>query len=517
MNSPTVQLAIVLAALVLALPLAGQDAPPPSAGGDAAAERVRVGDVGPGASGRILRAAIARPHALLRPDSGSSVALPRGRSYPSTVIVLHGNATVGSIVHGDVIVVGGDLFLHPGAMISGRAIAIGGGVYNSTLAIVRGGRLSFRDHTFTARLDGRGGITVLNYHRLSHYVTPMFTLPLARGFRIPLYDRVNGASIAFGPLVTLDSGAIEIDPTVTYRSHLGDVDGAVEGRWFVNRRTELSARVQRSTFTNDAWIRGDLINSLTTFAVAKDTRNYFRADRVDAVASRRYETLTTEFTPYVGALTERDWSVGPEPDAQHAAFSIIGRRDREEGMLRVNPPIDRGRLTSAFVGSAARWEGAQGVIVDGNLRIESAFDAPLGSFSQGTLDIGVSFPAFRDHTYSAGAHAVMSVGDSTARQRYVYLGGSGTLPTRDLLEMGGDRLFFVEQQYSVPVERVRLWFLGSPTVALRHMIGSAGIEELPDFRQNVGVRVLLSFFRADYTIDPENGDSKFSVGLSLGR
>lgn len=504
----------VWAAVLLALPLGAQVQPPAPASSDADG-RVRVGDVGPGTSGRILRLALARPHVLLRPGSGATVALPRGTSYPTTVIVLYGDATVGSIVQGDVIVVGGDLFLHPGAMISGRAIAIGGGVYNSTLAIVRGGRLSFRDHTFSARVVD--GTTVLTYQEIGGYTPPLLAWPLARGFRIPLYDRVNGASIAFGPLVSLDDGAIEIDPTVTYRSHLGAVDGAVEGRWFVNRRNELSARVQRATFTNDAWIRGDLINSLTTFAVAKDSRNYFRSDRVDAVASRRYETATAEFTPYVGALTERDWSVGPEPDAQHAAFSILGRRDREEGMLRVNPPINRGRLTSAFVGSTARWEDPQGVIVEANLRIESAFDAPLGSFSQGTLDAGVSFPAFRDHTYSAATHLVMSVGDSTSRQRYVYLGGSGTLPTRPLLEMGGDRLFFVEQQYSVPFERVRLWFLGSPTFALRHMIGSAGIEELPDFRQNVGVRVLLSFFRADYSIDPENGDSKFSVGLSLGR
>ena len=58
------------------------------------------------------------------------------------------NATVASTVHGDVVVINGDLFLQPGAKIDGRAVAIGGGVYDSQQASVGGEKLSFRDVHF---------------------------------------------------------------------------------------------------------------------------------------------------------------------------------------------------------------------------------------------------------------------------------------------------------------------------------------------------------------------------------
>lgn len=505
-----------LALLLMSGSAAAQEAARPARGGSGAS-RVRVVDLGPGSTGRLLRAALARPHVLLRPGADStSVALPRGASYPVTVIVLHGDATVASAVHGDVIVVGGDLFLRPGAIVDGRAVAIGGGVYHSTLALVRRGRWSYRDHTFAAR--AAGGETLLAYRALEHHPIPLFSFPLFRGVRLPLYDRVNGASVAFGPLVTLDSGRFEIDPTVTYRSHLGALDAGVEARAPLSRRTEITARARRGTFTNDAWIRGDLINSVSTLVVASDARNYFRADRAELLATRRYETTFAEWVPFVSVRTERDWPVGPLPGARHSPWSAFGRRDTDNGMLRPNPAVHRGRLTSAIAGATARWEGVSGILVTGDLRAEGITAAPRDRrFVQGTFDGGIMMPVVRDHTYEFLAHAVVTAGDSASPQRYVYLGGPGTLPTLDLLSMGGDQLFFVEQQYTVPFPRIRLPLVGSPAVGLRHMIGSAGVERLPRFVQNVGLRVTLGPGRVDFSVDPESGDTDVRFGLSVTR
>jgi hypothetical protein len=64
---------------------------------------------------------------------------------------------------------------------------------------------------------------------------------------------------------------------------------------------------------------------------------------------------------------------------------------------------------------------------------------------------------------------------------------------------------------------VRLPFVGSPTFAIRHRVGSAGVQHLPRFIQNVGPSLTLSFVRIEYLIDPATGDDRFKVGLSFAR
>jgi hypothetical protein len=144
---------------------------------------VRVRDGGPAETGRFLRAALAVPHdAIVASDS--AVYMQRGAVYARTVVILGGDAYVASTVHGDVIVVDGDLFLRPGASIDGRAIAIGGGVYNSTLATVGGGRLSYRDHTYQVVAEA-GGSYALDYREYTASPGRGITFPFPAGFRLP--------------------------------------------------------------------------------------------------------------------------------------------------------------------------------------------------------------------------------------------------------------------------------------------------------------------------------------------
>jgi hypothetical protein len=49
------------------------------------------------------------------------------------------------------------------------------------------------------------------------------------------------------------------------------------------------------------------------------------------------------------------------------------------------------------------------------------------------------------------------------------------------------------------------------------MIGSAGVGSLPAFHQNLGLRLALSFVRADFVVDPATRATEFGVGLSLAR
>jgi hypothetical protein len=60
-------------------------------------------------------------------------------------------------------------------------------------------------------------------------------------------------------------------------------------------------------------------------------------------------------------------------------------------------------------------------------------------------------------------------------------------------------------------------FAGAPTLALRHRIGSAGVQRLPRFVQNVGVMATLSFLRVEYSLDPATRNDRISVSLSFVR
>ena len=443
-------------------------------------------------------------------------ALPRDSSFGTTVVVVGGSATVASRVAGDVIVVGGDLFLHPGADIGGDAVAIGGCVYNSTLATVRGDRRCYRDVTYAADRAPDGTIT-LAYRALRPDEDPWFALPGVYGFQPPAYDRVNGLSLAWGPTLALDAGRWELDPRATYRSDLGAVDPSAALRVRLGRGFTAVASGARGSYTNDAWIRSDLVNAIGALAFGTDTRNYYRADRVEGRLARIVELGVGTVELFTAARGEVARSVNPDSTSRSAPFSFFARRDREEGMLRPNPRVTDGRINSALGGVAGEFE-RDGVASVASLVVEVPFAASANRrFVQATVDAATSFLAFGRHSVQAGVHAVATRGDPTPLQRFAYLGGSGTLPTAPLLATGGDALLFVDGLYLVPLDRLQFPLVGAPAVGVRYAAGSVGVRELPRVTQNVGVRLELSRARVDVLVDPATRETNISVGIASAR
>ena len=481
----------------------------------AAAQNVVIRDLGPGRAGRWLRSALAGRHLVIRADSAHPARLARDTTYEQSVIVIGGPAEVASTVRGDVIVVGGDLFLHPGVEISGRAVAIGGGVYTTALGHARGGEFAYREFTYIITILPDGTLA-LDYELTEERDTRIVTLPGFYGVRIPTYDRSNGLSLPFGPTLSFDTARYELDLLGVYRSQLGEVDPQAEVRGTVGRRLTVTARAGRYTETNERWIYGDIANSVNTLGVGSDARNYYRADRADARVAFVLESENARFTVSGGGLAERARSVRPDSGALGGPWSLFGRRDSLK-MLRPNPRIRPGTITSALGGVAVEWANL-GVTANASADLEVPFTTPGDSrFFQTTLDAFVGFPTFGTQSVQVESHALITTGDSTPPQRYSYLGGAGTLPTFDLLQFGGDELFFAEGRYIIPVDQIRIRFLGSPTVTLRYIVGAAGVNKLPPLEQNVGARLAISLLRVDYLIDPSSKRSKFSVGLSVFR
>lgn len=475
----------------------------------AGAQQIVLREPGPERVAAIIRTAAERPHTL-RAGSGELV-LPRDSTIPETLLVLGRSTYLSSHVQGDVVVVGGDLFLRTGSSISGRAIAIGGAVYRTFLGTVGGPIESYRDDDYFIRTTGSG-------YELEYAAKPdrppMFQLAGLQGLLVPTYDRVLGYSQPVGALITFGDRAVELQPTVTYRSRLGQLDPGVELRIAPEKPVRLEADYGRSARTNDAWIYGDLLNSAAMLAFGNDSRNYFRSvggtARLIGHVEKKYVTLE----PWIGARTEQ---VSPI-SAVGNVFSFWGRNDLDQG-ARPNPLVEPGRISSALVGGALTY-GAGDVSARLNAEAEQSFQTPdrTSSFTQLTLNGSIDFPTFRDQRLSIAGHAVLTAGDSTPRARYAYLGRAATLPLLQLLELGGDQLLFLDSEYSIPIKRLTLPMVGAPTLIVTHYLGTAGVGSLPDLQQEIGVGVSINLLRAALVFDA-SGDlpTIFSVGFSLPR
>ena len=474
------------------------------------AQDVVLREPGPERIASIVRSVASSPHAL-RAGSGNLV-LPRDSVVTTNLLVLGQPTYLSSRVQGDVVVVGGDLYLRTGSQITGRAIAIGGGVYRTMLGSVGGPVESYRDDHYA--IEARSSRYELAYRGRGSDRPPVFQLAGVSGLLLPTYDRVAGVSLPVGVLLTLGDRAVEVQPTATYRSRLGVVDPGVTVRIGPDRPFRVVADGGRSTRTNDAWSYSDLINSATTLAFGNDSRNYFRADGGTARAIAHVERTGIVFEPFIGGRYEK---VSPITSVGNV-WSISGRNSIEH-MARPNPLVEPGKIGSGLLGALLEYKVGP---VQAKLSAESehSFRTPdsTSSFTQLTLNGTIEFPTFGSQRLRIDAHGVATAGDSTPRARYAYLGRGGTLPLLELLEQGGDRLLFVESRYQIPVPWIVLPKVGAPTVHLRHLMGAAGVGSLPKLEQEIGVGVGISMLRGECVCDAAGKrDARYGVSVVMGR
>src|ERR1700687_2694571 len=302
------------------------------------------------------------------------------------------------------------------------------------------------------------------------YAESPISLPLGIGLRIPSYDRVNGLALPWGPKLDLSEDKLQLDALVTYRSNLGKWDPSLEGFVRFGDANELKVYVGRGTFTNDSWIRTDLVNSLASIGVGSDARNFFRGDRVTARFTHTLTNGSLTLTPFIGGIIERDWSTGSIV-APRSPWSFFGKNGVLQ-MKRANPRVKTGRISSFVAGSGfALSRGGVDAKLDATvehsfktsltadcsgLPTDAACARPPLDFTQVTLHSQVDFATFGSQTFSFMGHALLGTSNIAPPQRFGYLGGSGTLATVNLLALGGDRLLYVPAGYIVALGQIHV-------------------------------------------------------------
>jgi hypothetical protein len=225
----------------------------------ARAQTLVVREYGPGDGPQLLAQILRSPYTVV-PPAAEDYIVAKDSAYSRTLIVLSRKVFVEGTVHGDLIVIGGDLYMHPGGRIDGRAIAFGGGVYESTLATIGQGLSAFRDFTYDVA-SIPGGFT-LSYRALgATHQERALKLAGIYGLLIPSYDRSDGLSLPIGITATVPGTGLRLDPTATYRSQLGRLDARIAFTDSLRDGLGIGGSFGRSTFSNDEWIRSGLINS----------------------------------------------------------------------------------------------------------------------------------------------------------------------------------------------------------------------------------------------------------------
>ncbi|HSH46203.1 MAG TPA: hypothetical protein VK966_10120, partial [Longimicrobiales bacterium] len=410
------------------------------------------------------------------------------------------------MIQGDLVLVEAGAFVRPDARVEGDLVNVAGGLYRSEVSHVGGTILDLA--TATYRVEHQGRVHVI----IGAGAPSPLDLDGVLGFHVPTYDRVNGITAVWG--ATLYAPMLgEMQPfihgEVGWRTQQGEpVYGASAG---VRRGPYvLEGGYQRRSSTNERWIRGDGNNTLNYLWSGRDYRDYHDVERAWSELSR---VVGDEEKSFFGRVAARF-------QTEDAASLRGGDPWHIQGdSARPNPAIDDGRTTSAMGIVEVEWRGIE-TSFEGGLTFEQALDALDGdfTFSRLTATGEWAMRAFANHTLEVEGHGQLPLsGDPLPRQRWSFVGGSGTLQTLEFAQFRGDHVAYVETKYIIPAPRHwALPILGAPDLELIHATGMAWLEgEDSGLHQEIGARLQFFALYFRYMFEPDAiGDGDLDISLS---
>lgn len=470
---------------------------------NARAQRVVARGYGEADLDAVLRSTLSGQYRLITEDQ----LVGRNDTVQGNILVIRARLIVEGTVLGNVVGVDANMYFRPGALVTGSVTNIAGGFYPSEQAELRDVENRPLAPYHVREEDGQFVIEGTN-HR------PAIKLGGAFGFQNFEYNRVDGLRADFVPTLLLPP-LLALEPSifagVGYATDRGDLITRA-GVGLRRGRTNLEIGWEDGvSVTNDHWVRSTIKNSLSYVWNGKDYRDYYEAERIYVEFSRMLER---------GRRETRVWLRGQREDASPLSagtpWTVL-----EPDTVRPNPLIPESSITSVILGASSEFTGVT-TAYDLSAWIESAGADLVDSdhaFNMYGISALYAFKAIANHTLEIEGNfrGPLPGTEELPEQRWTHVGGSGTLYTFDIAEFRGDRLFFVETEYTIPFsERLKLPVLGLPHLRLMHNIGMAWTnDDDRRFEQNLGARLQFSLAHIRYVIDPRSGESKFSVGVSF--
>lgn len=441
--------------------------------------------------------------------------ITRADTVRGDVVVVGATLRLDGVIDGDLHGVGANLFIRPSAKVNGATRNTAGGLYPSELATLAGSVNNDPGAPYLIS-NTADGIVIRGTENPSPLVLDDFM-----GFAIPTYDRVNGVTLrAGGGLLLPRLGRVE--PIVrgwgSYYSQRGDF--GYGGELGIKRHnTSVAFGGERTTLTNEEWLRSDLSNSISYLVREKDYRTYYAADRYYARVDRvleRASRLTT--VALIGQVEDASPLRAASPWTIFSADSV---RPNDYG--EASPGVRRlpaGRITSAILNATSEWvRPTHAAELDGLVEVGTDLIDGESEFARYAVSAAWAMKAIANHTLAIEGRfqGPLPGTDSLPYQRWTHMGGSGTLPTFQIAAFPGDRLAFTETRYSIPLPAwSALPMLGTARFEILHAIGMAWSRDIdPGFEQNVGLRLAyrLGYVRA--MVDPGADEKKVKVSFGV--
>jgi hypothetical protein len=465
------------------------------------AQRVVLGGRGPIATDTLLERILRTPGwVILTRDT----TIEPGQTLAGPVLTVGNTVRFAGTIPGDLVLVDANVFVRPQARIAGNVTSIGAGFFRANEAVIEGEFTEYRELIYrVVREDDVVSIIAIR-------APSVIDFDGYRGINLPLYDRVNGLSLRTGVswlMPRIGTWDPSLHLTASYPLERERPGASIE---FALRGASIDAAfgAERAIATNDGWIRGDLLNSLSVAMRGDDYRDYFEADRFYAQLGKAWTIGGSDLSARLRVQTEHARSLtASEPWTLFDADSV-----------RSNPLIDDGRIHSVTASFGARSDRST-IAGEATLDIEAAAAALGSDFEFGRFEFSgtAAMSAFANHTLLVEwrGRGPLPGTDSLPRQRWSTLGGRGNLYTFDLAEFRGDRLAYVETEYLVPIPIAEgAPIIGRPALGLVHHAGMAWSHgERRDLAQNVGLRLRLRLVWVLGIVDPADTDRR---GLFAG-
>lgn len=423
-----------------------------------------------------------------------------GTELVGDLAVLGGPLTLEGQVRGRVVVLNGSARLAPGATITGDLIVLGGEVDGLEDATVTG---SVDSYTETLRIQTERGRLVkaapaaepeISAGRDFVFGRTDLTLATRRG-----YNRVEGLPIVVGPrFETRGANPFRLETLLIYRSGTG-LDPELDDLGYTlrleqdlggRRAASVGATLHSEIAPIERWGISDTENSLATFLLRRDYRDYFQRDGWSAYLKlaprgRAYETRLEyrserhESVPVISPWTpfgSREWR--PQPRIAEGTLHSLAARavydSRNEGIdptagWYIQAEVETG------LGGTVEWSMPTPAVLpcsDCDFVIQSA-DA---RFAAAHADVRRYARLSPDSRLTVRALVSSSLDDRPLPpQRQRVLGGEGSLPGYSPLQFdcrarnalrdaegllpyyGCDRLALVQLEYQMAFPFARGW------------------------------------------------------------
>jgi len=442
-----------------------------------------------------------------------------GETIRANVVVKAGDLTVYGTIDGDVLVVGGTLYVKDGGTIKGNARVINGDIVKHENGVVEGYLDKTRASTAGYRYD-RGRFTRSGYRLDANWVDEMTNLD---NF-IYHYNRVEGHFLGLGSEKKYywDS----------YRrfSVYGSVGwGAKSHRWRYNLGLarqfvlhgssegggilEIGGEGHSFTDSKDQWIIGTNENTAAAILIHEDFRDYFGREgfSVHTGYYTRADYITAQLK--VAYVLDKYSSL-----AKQTEWSIFGGKK----LFRLNPAIDDGRMRSfvvspGFSTTTRTSYGQEGWSLYGTAEFADKRYGGDFTFSQLTADIRRYQPLSRYDNINIRLRAGTSGGKLPA-QKVFELGGLSSLHGRPFKSEAGNRMILVNAEYIVNgdfLHDLDFW----PSGLLRHfnfiVLSDAGfMRNIPREKGWTSgfENIRFSEFKHDIGVGLSNRSGSFRIG-----